>query len=192
MNAQTIPLFPNPILVMDFQGPELAMITEEIEGAMPKINMVVDGSRHMVKTSYGVAINDILEHGLFQLKQSIDEAVIKYTQDVTGEMQPMKICESWFNEYRQGGYMSEHEHPGNTVSGVYYHKADEESGNLWFRNPNTLMLNGHWPGTLVEHYKNVPVQAKKGRLVLFPSWMPHSVSTVKSANSKISISFNLQ
>lgn len=192
MNAQTIPLFPNPILVMDFEGTELDMISEEIDAALTKIDLPVDGSRHMVKTSYAPAVNNIMEHNLVQLRQSIDEAVLKYTQDVTGEMQPMKICESWVNHYDLGGYMSEHEHPGNRISGVYYHQAGEHSGCLWFRNPNPLMLNLHWPGAEQDHYRNVPVEAKTGRLVLFPSWMPHSVSTVMSAQGKISISFNLQ
>lgn len=192
MNAQTIPLFPSPILVMDYSGSELALIQEEIHSALPKIDLPEDTSRHRVKTSYGISVNNIIEHDLFQLKQSIDEAVLKYTADVTGEMQPMRIVESWFNCYELGGYMSEHEHPGNIVSGVYYHKADESCGCLWFRNPNLLMLNGHWPGPSVDHYRNVPVEAKTGRLVLFPSWMAHSVSTVMSAKGKTSISFNLQ
>jgi uncharacterized protein (TIGR02466 family) len=192
MKSQTIPLFPSPIMVVDYSGSELALITEEIELALPKINMPVDDSRHMVKTSYRMGANDITDHQLFQLKQNIDEAVLRYTAEVTGEMQPMRVVESWFNEYAQGGYMSEHEHPGNIISGVYYHKADELCGNLWFRNPNALMLNCHWPGVAVDHYRNVPVAPQPGRLVLFPSWMAHSVSTIKSTEGKTSISFNLQ
>ena len=89
--------------------------------------------------------------------------------------------------------MSEHEHPGMTISGVYYHQADEQAGSLCFRNPNPLMLNCHWPGRDLEYYQTAPIPVVVGRMVLFPSWLAHSVSTVKSTDThKISISFNLQ
>jgi len=179
-------------MVIDYQGSELAMIQEEIARALGNIELKLDDRRHMVKTSYGIGVNDIISHGLYQLRQSIDESVIDYMQQATAQATPLRIVESWVNEYGFGGYMSEHEHPGTVISGVYYHQADGDSGALVFRNPNPLMLNGHWPSRGVEHLQTVPIPAQEGRLILFPSWMAHSVSTIKSPKGKISISFNLQ
>lgn len=191
MNSQLLELFPSPVMVFDYAGQELDTITQEIDSALAAIQLTVDDTRHQVKTSYSAGIsNDILTHELFQLGQSIQEAQIMYQQRVGVKPQVFKLAESWINEYGVGGYMSEHEHPGMTISGVYYHSADAQSGSLCFRNPNALMLNCHWPGREHEFYQTAPIPAVKGRLVMFPSWMAHSVSTVKS--HKISISFNLQ
>jgi uncharacterized protein (TIGR02466 family) len=178
-------------MVFDYVGEELSLITQEIDRALGVITLTLDDTRHQVKTSYQAgASNDIETHGLFQLGQSIQEAQIIYQQRVGVKPQVFKLAESWVNEYGVGGYMSEHEHPGMTISGVYYHAADEQSGSLVFRNPNALMLNCLWPGREHEFYQTAPIPAVKGRLVLFPSWMAHAVSTVKS--HKISISFNLR
>jgi uncharacterized protein (TIGR02466 family) len=191
MKAQLLELFPSPIMVVNYGGEELDAISREIEGALASIELRQDDTRHRVQTSYSPGVsNDIVNHGLFQLGQSIEEALLLYQQRVGVKPQPLKLVESWVNEYHEGGYMSEHEHPGNVVSGVYYHQADEHAGSLCFRNPNPLMLNCHWPGRDIEYYQTAPIPAETGRLVLFPSWMAHAVSTVKS--HKISISFNLQ
>jgi len=194
MNPQLIELFPSPIMVIDYEGEELETITREIDQALYNIKLNLDDTRHQVRTSYSAgASNDIETHGLFQLKQCIEEAQILYQQRVGVKPQILKLAESWVNEYGLGGYMSEHEHPGMIISGVYYHRADELSGSLCFRNPNSLMLNCHWPGRDLEYYQTAPVPVVAGRMVLFPSWMAHSVSTVKSLKvKKISISFNLQ
>ena len=194
MKPQLLELFPSPIMVVDYGGEELAAITREIEGALTAIELRRDDTRHCVRTSYCAGVsNDILDHGLFQLGQSIEESLLLYQERVGVKPLALKLVESWVNEYAHGGYMSEHEHPGNVISGVYYHQADEHAGSLCFRNPNPLMLNCHWPGRELEYYQTAPIPAVTGRLVLFPSWMSHSVSTVRSAKQhKISISFNLQ
>jgi uncharacterized protein (TIGR02466 family) len=181
-------------MVIDYEGEELAIITREIEAALGSIELKLDDTRHQVRTSYSAGeSNDIETHGLFQLKQCLEEAHLLYQQRVGVKPQILKLAESWVNEYGLGGYMSDHEHPGMIISGVYYHQADELAGSLCFRNPNPLMLNCHWPARELEYYQTAPIPVVPGRLVIFPSWLAHSVSTIKSTDThKISISFNLQ
>ena len=191
MKPQLLELFPSPVMVIDYEGEELTTISREIELALAHIELKLDDTRHQVRTSYRAgACNDIMTHGMFQLLQCLEEAQLLYQQRVGVKPQMLKLAESWVNDYGVGGYMSEHEHPGMTISGVYYHQADDQAGSLCFRNPNALMLNCHWPARELEYLQTAPIPAVKGRLVMFPSWMAHSVSTVKS--HKISISFNLQ
>lgn len=194
MKSQLLELFPSPIMVIDYEGEELAIISGEIQSILGQIQMTLDDTRHQVRTSYCAGVsNDIETHGLFQLKQCIEEAHLLYQQRVGVKPQGLKLTESWINEYGLGGYMSEHEHPGMMISGVYYHQADQLSGSLCFRNPNALMLNCHWPASQLEFYQTAPIPVVAGRMVLFPSWMAHGVSTIKSDQvKKISISFNLK
>ena len=127
MKPQLLELFPSPVMVIDYEGEELAMISGEINHALNKIQLEPEQTRHQVKTSYRAGqSNDIETHELFQLKQCIQEAQLSYQQRVGVTPQMLKLSESWVNEYGVGGYMSEHEHPGMTISGVYYHQADSE------------------------------------------------------------------
>lgn len=191
MKSLTLELFPSPVMVVDYEGEELEHLQASLAQVIANVELRDDLARHSVKTSYGQSVNDIVDKGMYQLLQCIDERVLAYQQAVGCRPRPMQVVESWVNEYQEGGYMSEHEHPGMTISGVYYYQADEAAGALWFRNPNPLMRNLHWPSQEMAHYQTLPVPAQEGRMVLFPSWMAHSVGTVQSTlKPKISISFN--
>ena len=188
-----IELFASPIYVHHIQGTELEMITQEIDRAIAasKDSALIDQRRHNVITNYHDRPNWIIEQQLSGITQMITEALWQY-QEQLGLKEPMKLdmIDSWYNIYSQGGYMSEHEHPGTMISGVYYHRAEPEcGGSLWFRNPNFSQRLNLWPSNLLEEYLEAEVPAQTGRLVLFPSWLSHSVGTVNT--EKISISFNL-
>jgi uncharacterized protein (TIGR02466 family) len=191
MKSLTLELFPSPIMVVDYAGEELALIQHEIGQALESVSMREDHVRSQLATTIDHGVNDIITQSLHQLRQCIDEAHLGFQHRVGAQPRVMHIYESWFNRYQAGGYMSEHEHPGAALSGVYYYQADGDSGSLWFRNPNSAVLNGGWPAKESQLYQQIPVQAQVGRLVLFPSWLAHSVGTVKGED-KISISFNLR
>jgi hypothetical protein len=53
-----------------------------------------------------------------------------------------------------------------------------------------LMLNHIWPSNVRTELATDSVPAQTGRLVMFPSWLTHSVSTC--LGEKISISFNFK
>ena len=54
---------------------------------------------------------------------------------------------------------------------------------------NPVILNKLWPAD-VEGMEIVEIPPQPGRLVMFPSWMTHSVNRVE--NTKTSISFNMR
>jgi uncharacterized protein (TIGR02466 family) len=88
---------------------------------------------------------------------------------------------------------SEHIH-SDTFSGVVYLKAPEGSGKLCLTNPG---LNPMWDGTELTKQKNqftagsIKIVPEEGDIILFPSYLPHSVETNDHDDERISISFNL-
>jgi uncharacterized protein (TIGR02466 family) len=188
MNIYT--LFPVQILVHDVSDLEQQWIRQQIEPLLDRLEFRTDRARHMVRTTYTSSrVNDIIDRDLSALHQVITESVEYYVASQNSREHPT-VFESWFNIYDLGGYMGDHEHPGCKISGIYYHMAEEGSGDLWFRNPNPLMLNHIWPSNAQPTLSVERVPARTGRLVLFPGWLTHSVSTC--SGTKISIAFNLR
>jgi uncharacterized protein (TIGR02466 family) len=88
---------------------------------------------------------------------------------------------------------SEHVH-GDVFSGVFYIKAPEESGKLVLQNP---AINRMWNGCALTSQKNqftgesIRIEPVEGNIILFPSYLPHSVETNNHDDERISISFNI-
>jgi len=104
------------------------------------------------------------------------------------------ITSAWLNVNDSRQCMNiEHVH-GEVLSGVFYLVAPEESGKLIISNPS---LNRMWKGCELTTSKNqftaetIRIAPEEGSIVLFPSYLPHSVSTNNHDEERISISFNL-
>lgn len=88
---------------------------------------------------------------------------------------------------------SEHIH-GDVFSGVFYLSAPEESGKLVLQNP---AINRMWSGCALASQKNeftgesIRIEPIEGNIILFPSYLPHSVETNNHDEERIAISFNL-
>jgi len=90
-----------------------------------------------------------------------------------------------------------HLHGFSTLSGVYYIKHDGvESGDILFKHPeHPQMAALHWPPEMVEAYNAttsgvVNITPKSNMLLIFPSWMNHSVEANLHNDPRISVSFN--
>jgi len=104
------------------------------------------------------------------------------------------ITSAWLNINDSRQCMNcEHVH-GDVFSGVFYLKAPEESGNLVIQNQS---INRFWTGRNLTQKKNqftgesIRIEPVEGNILLFPSYLPHSVETNNHDEERISISFNL-
>ena len=86
-----------------------------------------------------------------------------------------------------------HNHGNNFLSGVYYLQTGQGSDSITFFDPRNevsvitprfLRVNQHNSAT-------VNIEAKAGRLVLFPAWLKHAVGPNRSPAERISIAFNV-
>ncbi|MDA0998840.1 MAG: TIGR02466 family protein [Proteobacteria bacterium] len=105
---------------------------------------------------------------------------------------PPRITECWVNVYGQGDSQEAHIHQNNVISGIYYVAAPPGCGELLFHSPHSdSMLE---PPLREVNNINLPVRAMKpaaGTMVLFRSWLRHSVKPTVGQENRISIAFNL-
>jgi hypothetical protein len=99
--------------------------------------------------------------------------------------------ESWAVVYGEHGRQRSHRHPGGWLSGVFYVAAPRPNGSNTYKGP--LML-----GALdaVEHGIEPPwgvleVEPVPGRLIMFPSYIPHATESTGIAGARISVAFDV-
>jgi uncharacterized protein (TIGR02466 family) len=104
------------------------------------------------------------------------------------------LTEAWLNVNDSRQCMNrEHVH-GDVFSGVFYLHVPEKSGKLILQNHG---INKMWDGCKLAQQKNqftgesISVEPVEGNILLFPSYLPHSVETNNHDEERISISFNL-
>ena len=113
-----------------------------------------------------------------------------------GLVMEVGLTNIWANINKYRDYNREHLHPSSKISGVYYIKVPEKSGNFVFLHPSCDIMGYDW------NYEGNPgsdyiTPAKKlhptpGTLILFPSWLKHLVEpNMNLTERRISISFNL-
>jgi uncharacterized protein (TIGR02466 family) len=187
-------LFSSPVFIYDIPEEEQTQLRYEVDEALKRISPKLDTLRHQVKTTFDIKEkgNDMPVHNLKGLAVQIWAAMTEYWKELGCPTRELELNESWFNIYSEGQFMFDHEHPGSVVSGVYYHQVPEDSGgDFYFRSPVQTMHNKHWPADVLFDYQQFRVEPKVGRIILFPSWLTHSVMPVTGPEDKISISFNI-
>lgn len=105
----------------------------------------------------------------------------------------IELTGCWINVGTRGASHAMHSHPNNFLSGVYYVQTSPGADKLNFHDPRPQASIMRPPVTeLTAHNTDqVVVQVTNGTLVMFPSWLPHSVPPGESDELRISISFNL-
>lgn len=91
------------------------------------------------------------------------------------------------------GYNALHNHPASYLSGVYYLRIPEDSGDIVFRDPREARMMEAIPyrESFAWTYKNVKYRPRESRMLIFPSWLLHEVLPNQSAEDRICVSFNL-
>jgi uncharacterized protein (TIGR02466 family) len=103
------------------------------------------------------------------------------------------VCrEAWFNIYGRNDAQEFHTHPGYTYSAVYYVKTPPNSSKLVFESPLEPDMRPLHPMTELHelNYKSAEYAAAEGNVVIFRSYVRHSVPKHDSDEERISIAFN--
>ena len=110
------------------------------------------------------------------------------------QKQIAKINNMWAIINTGGSANLRHQHGNSTISGAYYVRAPKNSGDIVFYDPRPAPVYSH-PNVLGPNLLNAQVNGitpKEGALVLFPSFLDHSVNENKSKEERIVISFNIR
>lgn len=132
-------------------------------------------------------------HGfLAALDAKVAEVARAYRLDTAQARLELKTCWALVHGKHASGVA--HCHPNAFLSGVYYVAAPKECGAIHFQDPRPAAQMAAAP---VHEYapwtvRQISHQPSPGALLIFPSWLVHSVGPNLSDALRISISFNYQ
>jgi len=115
-----------------------------------------------------------------------------YLNEVGHDYKDIQITSSWANILNKNEYINPHAHSNSYLSGVFY---IEDSSDIYFEN-NTIMKSSFTPDFVKakkhEYRKKTSfkITPKKGSLIIFPSWLIHSVPS-NNLDKRLSIAFNI-
>ena len=107
--------------------------------------------------------------------------------------QVAKITSMWAIINKGGASNARHHHGNSSISAAYYVRAPKNCGEIVFYDPRPAPVYSH-PFAIAPNSLNAMVNSvtpSEGVLVLFPSYLDHSVNPNLSNDERIVISFNI-
>jgi uncharacterized protein (TIGR02466 family) len=105
----------------------------------------------------------------------------------------LEITGSWATVLAKGAIHKAHSHPNNFLSGVYYVRTPQGADTINFHDPRNQarVIRPPVVELTAENTDQVVVRLANGTLLMFPSYLEHSVDANKSEEERISVSFNI-
>ena len=128
--------------------------------------------------------------GFEHMGKKLDETIESCRKQIG--VPEIKLKGYWFSVNSYGDYTTLHNHRDSVLSGVFYVDIpDENMGKINFERSDDISY--FLPP--LESYNNftgerASYQPETGRVLIFPSWLKHSVDTNRSKKNRISVSFN--
>ena len=104
-----------------------------------------------------------------------------------------EITGCWATVLAHGAAHKLHSHPNNFLSGVYYVRTHPGADTINFHDPRAQnsVIRPPVVELTAENTDQVVVRVRDGTLLLFPSYLAHSVDANTSEEERISVSFNV-
>lgn len=135
-------------------------------------------------------------HTLDELTEFVDLALglCRHILDSDGiRYRGLEITGCWANIGFGGSGHRPHAHPNNYFSGVYYVNAPEGGNTINFFDPRPQAGVMVPPSTKMSPMvaQKMTLDVRTGSLILFPSWLYHSVDDNRSSTERVSVAFNV-
>ena len=131
----------------------------------------------------------------FKFLLKIQPFIIDVFKSYGWKYNPQKVLCSgmWAIINKKGNFNTEHIHPNSNLSAAYYVKAPKNCGDFKIGNPHSISRDKfperEKPTELNRLVAKIPVN--EGDLLIFPSYLPHSVLPNESDEDRIVLSFNI-
>lgn len=184
-------IFPTFVWKGELQRESYAPINRCIIGKLNKLRRAAPSLKPGEGWQSGHDLHTLPElHGLVSYVKTAVASVLDFLR--VGH-EGFEITGCWANIYAPGVAHRMHHHPNNYLSGVYYVQTQEGAETINFHDPRHQTGIIRPPATVLtaENTDQVVVRVKKGTLLIFPAWLPHSVDPNKSRKIRVSVSFNV-
>lgn len=134
-----------------------------------------------------------------QLRDFILSHVLVYGQYLGYDYNEYRFSQSWISVKSPGQHHSAHTHPNSLLSGVlYYGPVLEQTSAISFHNSKMGVSVPHIAPKMVSNAQSLryaqekyTVMIEPGLLLLFPSYLIHSVPLNKTEKPRCSLAFNV-
>jgi uncharacterized protein (TIGR02466 family) len=150
-----------------------------------------------VATSYYKAEAQVLADAeLYELEQFVLATAAKFLESLQVPPRRLEIERSWINVFKPGAQEAQHAHDGSLLSCSYYVEAPKDCGCIVMPDPigarRSYREFTKTAGKNLLTRREIAVEPRPGRLVMFESWLPHYVQCNKSGRDRVSIAMNLR
>jgi uncharacterized protein (TIGR02466 family) len=138
--------------------------------------------------------NYILKQAIFKkLKKELEIKVKDYFDKIICSSNNIKpyITQSWLNYTENNEYHHVHEHPNSLLSGVFYINADKNNDKIKFFNQTYRQIDFEKKEFNLYNSNTWWFAVETGQVILFPSYLTHSVEIKQGTNTRISLAFNV-
>jgi uncharacterized protein (TIGR02466 family) len=194
-NIEVLPLFPSPLFTNVYTGPNLNNTIRFLDESKIKDGGMAD--------TYGFHSDDtyILEaKECAPLKNFIIDNILFFGKEILMyAYDEYELSQSWISLKQPGQHHTMHTHPNSLISGVFYYgEEDPEIPTITFHKPvagiNVSYLSPVYQADRRKSeyaWDSFSVNYTSGLLLLFPSYVFHSVPINKSKKDRKSIAFNV-
>tara|TARA_R100001129_G_scaffold77919_1_gene53085 strand:- start:3216 stop:3824 length:609 start_codon:yes stop_codon:yes gene_type:complete len=162
---------------------------EQLKFIMQQQNCVVKNLSNNISNDKNILNNKILK----KLKTKIENCLSEYVLEVYGcDTIKVYVTQSWINFSTKGKSHHDHFHPNSFLSGVLYIQADSNHHYIRFNNKNYTTIFPYNEKTQWTDFnaRTYDILVEKGKLLIFPSKLNHSVEPNTKDDLRISLSFN--
>jgi uncharacterized protein (TIGR02466 family) len=110
-------------------------------------------------------------------------------QDI--QYETFEITSMWANVLKTNENFHAHTHANNYLSGVYYVQTKNTHINFLDPRPQSNVIRPAVNNYNIFNSSVLLLSATENKLILFPSWLQHYVSSNKDKEPRISVSFNI-
>jgi uncharacterized protein (TIGR02466 family) len=178
-------LFPTVIHEYDLiDHPDFSVLRTLADQVTYQPQRSISASTYQDPKTDGILNNPQLKN----LRQFLEGAVNTWADSV--KCRPIQIDHSWLNRYTKGDRVDRHRHEMSIVSAALFVHADPGSCALTFHSPiEPLRMFEVSTGHTFYNENYHSFEAVTGRLIIFPSWLPHD-SLPNNSDLRITLSFN--
>ena len=191
-NCELLSIFPTPVVKFKVPG-ELMDLVPDLKNRL---------NQYPRKTeTHIISANSYVLHstGLEALKSWLTARTTEFMRLVLTIDSSATITQSWVNKNTPDQYTHQHPHQNSIVSGVFYMDVPDGNALLVFHKRDNggdgyFVIEPKYYGDEGRDYtfssKTYKLPVSTGELVLFPSWLIHSVPVNKTESDRWSLSFN--
>ncbi|MFC6672586.1 2OG-Fe(II) oxygenase family protein [Marinobacterium aestuariivivens] len=191
MQSTRYSLFPTLIWESRLQADLVRMINRLILEQMQELRRTLPSLTAGESWQSGNRMQDAT--ALQPLLQVLDIAAKDMLRALRIGQDDLRVTGCWLNLNARGAGHRMHSHPNNFLSGVYYVRTGEGADTINFHDPRVQAGVIKPPVTELAagNTDQVVLRVEEGMLLLFPSWLQHSVDPNRGDIERVSVSFNL-